>query len=285
MGIIQFANYEKIKIMERQSNPYRQIIINSSLLFISASLIQMTIHELGHMLAGLYYHSKDVSLYHNYVKHDISMLSIPQKIVIAAAGPIIGLCMGIFFHVLCLLNKTRGNIHLFHCYMAAFGYIDFFGYLMVAPFFRNGDTGFIFTSLGFSFWLEIIIAVLGAGFCFIALKKLSASFIELATNAIIDSAEYRRKFANALIQTPMYIGIIGTTLLNLPAPAVLSLIYPICSPFSLMWPYGYLLEENYPNLKMNQDFDTFNKVHYTIYVLFIVSVFINRLLVFGWHVN
>ena len=64
--------------------------------------------------------------------------------------------------------------------MSAFGYIAFGGYLMIAPLFANGDTGFIFNALHFPIWLTIIIALAGVAFMIYTMKILSRYFVELS---------------------------------------------------------------------------------------------------------
>ena len=42
------------------------IIINSSILFIIASTLEMTLHEFGHFFASILVHAQGISIHHNY---------------------------------------------------------------------------------------------------------------------------------------------------------------------------------------------------------------------------
>ena len=64
----------------------RNVIINAIMLFVIATTWQQTLHELGHFVAAIVLHSKDVILYHNYVEHDASSISMASRLIIASAG-------------------------------------------------------------------------------------------------------------------------------------------------------------------------------------------------------
>lgn len=261
----------------------RNITLISTMLFIAATLWQQTIHESGHFIAALLLHSQYVTLYHNYVAHDMSSLDMTSRIVIAAAGPLISLLVGIVFQFICSQFEKRNSLFLFLLYMSAFGYINFGGYLLISPIFTGGDTGFIFQQLGFPIWLSILFALGGVVFLFYCMKMLSHFFVEMASVDILNDDEKRKQFIDALIQYPIYFGIAATVLLNLPAPVFLSLLYPICSPFTLFWGYGYLTNGEYSVAKANKTFDQWTKIQPGVVVFLILSILVNRLLVFGLH--
>ena len=176
-------------------------------------------------------------------------------------------------------------LFLFNLYLAVFGYIAFFGYLMVAPFFTYGDTGYIFQALNFPVWLTVSIAVTGGIVLYFIMRKLIRFFVEMGTGDIIGDKKTRHAFMNSLVQYPLYIGILITTLLDLPSPTVLSLIYPLFSPFSIMWVYGTALTKNYPADHMNTDISSINKIHPGCLILFFLIIAMNRILVYGIVVN
>ena len=261
----------------------RNLIINSTTLFVIATILQMTLHELGHFWVAIAVHSNNIVLFHNYVLEN--SLSLTRSIIVAAAGPVFSLLIGITFNFICLKYRKRNTLFMFFLYMSVFGYINFMGYLMVAPFFVKGDTGFIFDALKFPTWFSLIIAVLGALSLFFILKKLSKFFIEMGTAEIIENRSLRKEFTDSIVQYPLYIGIIITTLLNLPVPVFLSLIYPLCSPFALMWCYGFLLKANYSKENTNKDFNLLNNVQPKLLLILVLVIIMNRLLVFGYHFN
>jgi hypothetical protein len=267
--------------MTKMEMKKRNIIINATMLFVIATLWQQTLHELGHFVAAIVLHSKDVTLYHNYVEHDASSISMTSRLIIAAAGPLISLLSGLLFHFVCANYKQRDILFLFMLFMSSFGYINFGGYLLMSPFFKSGDTGFVFSQLGFPLWLVVSLSVAGAVFLFFSMKKLSKYFVEMASEEIINSQEQRATFIASLIRTPLFLGIIVTVVLNLPVPTFLSLLYPLCSPFTFFWIYGHLLKKNYTNLSANTKLEGFAVIDKSLIVAIIFTVIVNRLLVHG----
>src|SRR5436190_11398665 len=261
----------------------KNLIINSSLLFSIATVATMTLHEGGHFLAAVFVHAKEVALYHNYAIYKIEELSLTAQILTVGAGPLFSLLLGIVFNILCSRYSKRNLFFLFLLYMSAFGYIAFGGYLMIAPLFANGDTGFIFNALHFPIWLTIIIALAGVAFMIYTMKILSRYFVELAPEETINDKSQRRAFFNTLIKFPLYFGVIITTLLNLPVTAFISLCYPLFSPLNLLWSYGYCLDANYPATKANKELTHLCKVSPILIIAFILTIIYNRLLVYGLY--
>lgn len=261
----------------------RNIIINSTMLFVIATICQLTLHETGHFIAAICLHSKDVTLYHNYVQHDLSELSTAARITVASAGPLFSLLLGVLFHIICASYRKRNLRFLFCLFMSAFGYINFGGYLLVAPFFIGGDTGFVFHELGFPLWLIILLAAGGAAFLFFAMKKLSRFFVEMAGGEIVGDAIKRKAFITALVEYPLYTGVVITTLLNLPVVVFLSLLYPLFSPFTLFWGFGYLLKAPYAAPADDKGPDRLNTISPVLIAVLVLTIICNRLLVFGLH--
>jgi hypothetical protein len=264
---------------------YKNIVINSTILFVIASIIEMTFHELGHFIAAILVHAKDVILYHNYVSYNTDGLSLTKTIFIAAGGPLVSLFIGILFHYMCSKQYSRNLLFLFNLYLSVFGYIGFFGYLIIAPVFTYGDTGYICHALNFPIWLTIAIAAIGVIILYLLMRTLIKYFVEMATEEIAITKKHRIPFINSLILYPLLFGIIITTLLNLPIPTLASLIAPICSPFTIMWTYGNALSQKYPTSKMNQDIKPINSIHYKLLIVFVLTVIVNRLLVGGLTIN
>ncbi len=170
---------------------------------------------------------------------------------------------------------------LFCLYLSAFGYIAFFGYLVIAPFFTYGDTGFIFQALGWPLWLTISIAVLAGLVLYAIMRKLIRYFVEMGTAEIAADWQQKRNFLGALIRYPLFIGIVVTVILNLPTPTTLSLIYPLCSPFCLMWGFSKGISTDYSTDSMNHDLASINRIQPLWIGIFALVVLINRLLVYG----
>jgi hypothetical protein len=157
--------------------------------------------------------------------------------------------------------------------------------LLIAPFFTDGDTGYVFKTLGFPIVLTTGIAIAGALILFFIMKSLMQYFVELGSREIIENNETRKKFISSLILIPVFIGIIITTLLNLPTMTVISLIAPICSPFTFLWAYGFALKKKYMTNNYNAQFYSLNKPHSWLYLFFILTIIANRLLVYGIYAN
>ena len=241
----------------------------------------MTIHEFGHFVAAIMVHAKDVVMYHNYVANNNNELSVTKKIIISSAGPMVSFGIGFLFHFICSKLKVRNMFFLFNVYMSAFGYISFFGYLMIAPIFTYGDTGYICAALHFPMWLTIAVALLGMIMLYIVVCKLVKYFVETASQETMIIIELRHPFINSLILVPLLIGITVTTLLNMPIPTFASLIAPLCSPFALMWAYGNALNKNYSTVKMNKDVMPIDRLDYRWIMVLVFIVILNRLLVAG----
>src|ERR1700739_2868056 len=118
-----------------EKTTYRTIVINSTVLFVIASVIEMTLHESGHFVAAILAHAKGVTLHHNYAAYSLDSVSLKKSIFIAGTGPAVSLFIGIIFHFLCSNQSSRGMLFLFNLYIAIFGYVGCFGYVMLSPFF------------------------------------------------------------------------------------------------------------------------------------------------------
>ncbi len=259
----------------------KNIIINAAVLFITAAIIEMTLHELAHFIAAIMVNAKEIALHHNSVSANTEALSLANKIFIKAAGPIVSLLIGILFHYICSKQTKRDMLFLFNLYMCIFGYIGFGGYLMISPLFTYGDTGYIFDALHFPMAVTIAIAMAGIVMLFFLMKNLMKYFVEMATPAIAFDNDLRISLINSILFYPLMIGTIITTLLNFPVPTFASLIAPICSPFTMLWTYGDALKKKYPADNMSKDMTSINHIQYQWLIVFVATAIINRLLVIG----
>ena len=262
----------------------KNLIINSTILLVIASTLEMTLHEFGHFFASILVHAQHISIHHNYTANSNEGLSLISILFIKGAGPIISLLIGSIFHLICYRQTRRNILFLFNLYMSLFGYIGFFGYLIIAPMVAAGDTGYIFYALGFPLWIIIVLALFGAAILYFLINILMKYFIEMGSRKIIENAE-RKEFVRSLILFPLILGLVITTLLNLPVPVFISLIAPVCSPLTLLCGYENALEKNYSLEKANKMFEAFDKPHIWLYFFFILTIIINRLLVTGIYVN
>ncbi len=268
-----------------ETTKLKYLILNSTILFVVAGILEMTLHEFGHYFAAIFVHAKGISIHHNYVSNIDEGLPLKNILIIKGAGPLVSLIIGIFFHIVCSLQKERNVSFLFKLYMAAFGYIGFFGYLMLAPIFTGGDTGYICNALQFPLWLTIGIAVSGGLTLYFLIRALMKYFVEMGSKEILEIKETRISFIHSLLLIPVLFGIPLTTILNLPVVAAISLIAPLFSPFTLLWDYGNALNKNYHLKKTNNHFKKLNRLNFVLILLFILTIIYNRMLVKGIYFN
>ena len=266
-------------------NIFKNIVINSTILFVIAAIAETIMHESGHFIAGILVHAKEVTLFHNYVSDNADNLSLSESIFIKGAGPFVSLFIGVLFHFICSRQKERGLTFLFNLYMSVFGYIGMLGYLMIAPIFTYGDTGYICKALNFPLWLTVTLALAGAFLLYLLMRILVRYFVEMATKEIAETKELRSHFIASLVFYPVLLGIVISTLLNLPVPTFASLIAPICSPFTILWTYRNALSQKYPGDKMSMDITSVNKINYKWVIVFVLTIVVNRYLVTGFSIR
>lgn len=263
---------------------YKYFIANAAMLLILTAILEMTFHEIGHFVTAYFFHAKDLSLHHNFVNYKQDNLLPNQLIIIAAAGPIVSLLLGILFHVVVLNSKKRNKLFVFNLFLSIHGYIGFFGYLMIAPLSINGDTGYIFNALKFPMWLVVGIAILGLIILIKLIKHLNLFLLELAPATILNNLEERKNYVAAIIKYPVYFSVVALMLLNLPVPIWLSLLPPL-SLFVLFSGYGDLLKKTIIQQDERITFLKFNTLQPILMIIFILVILMNRLLTFGLFIN
>lgn len=268
----------------KSSNSYLFVLINSTLIFVIANILATTLHELGHYVAAQYMQAQNVVLHHNYASYSFKGLSVSvyRMIIVNAAGPLVSLLIGAFFHLFSSWKLKKDLVFLFYNYMAYFGYIGFFGYIMIAPFFDEGDTGFIMQALHFPVWAVVIVALTGLVILYKLSAKLTRNFVSMSPAEALESDHARAVFMYILILIPVFLGILFTTLLNLPVVSLLSLLAPILGPLTILWTFNLAIRKDYIGLISNDDFSSINKPSYVTIVILIAVVVMNRMLVDGY---
>jgi hypothetical protein len=260
---------------------YKNLLINSTVFFVTAAVLETILHEAGHFVAG-WLLGGSPTLFHNSVQFAFTENRETSSIISAAAGPLTSLFLGMFFHYNLNQREETNLGTLFNIYMTAFSYIGFFGYLMVAPFFSYGDTGYILHALSFPTWSIYLVAVFGVFMMYILMASLTPHWVSLMHTETADDVQLRRDFIKNLIFLPLLIGIPIYTLCNLPTPTALSLIAPICSPLAILWVYGLYLKSTPYKIPIDTS-ETSNQKLGMVWTAFATVVFItNRLLVFGF---
>ena len=254
------------------------------MLFVIASTLTMTLHEFGHFFASILVHAQQISIHHNYTSNSGFGLSARSTIIIKATGPIISLIIGLLFHFICSRQVKRNILFLFKAYMSIFGYIGFFGYLIIAPFTPGGDTGFVFYSLGFSLWLMIVLAVFGAITLYFLINSMMKYFVEMGSKEIIENKVSREKFIRSLIFFPLIMGIFLTSLMNLPVSVMISLIAPIGGSLTILCGYDNATKKDFHLKNINKNYELLRKLDFQLFVFFFLTIILNRLLVYGIYI-
>lgn len=254
---------------------FRILFINSSLAFVSAFIITTVIHESGHFILYFIFGAQPV-LHHNFVQTLNNSINSNAIIISALAGPVISLVQGIILGTYLVRKPGNSDRYLLLLWMCLLGFINFFGYLMLTPISKKGDTGKVAEMLGISPVIQIIIAVIGIlALISVVIKmgKYFANFIPADTDNI-----RKGKYINSMVMFPIMAGSLVNVLLAFPVPVLLSVIYPATSSYVVLTSYGTILKtEN----KLTSDTDIDKKVPIFLVVVAILAILLNRLLTIG----
>jgi hypothetical protein len=214
------------------------LVINSTILFITAFLLTTILHETAHAIAGWMADSQPI-LHHNYVEHlATSHLSVMQQAEIALAGPLVGLLQGLTCLLLFSVLTRRRRPQLFILWLCVLGFNNFLGYLMTGPLFQAGDIGKIYRLLGTSTAIQIMLAIVAAGALLFMAYKMTRPYLSFANErSWLDTADERKRYSLHILLLPWLFGSIVVTLLYLPVIAIVSIIYPIMSGLVFIYPW------------------------------------------------
>lgn len=208
------------------------LAIDSILILLTATLMATLLHEGAHYATALSFGLK-AEMHHNYVlvaNYD----TLRQKIIVASAGPLFSLVLGLISLLIAALIRPERLTKLFFNWLGIIGFLGFFGYMMIAPIVHTGDTGFVLQALNVPEWLQILTALLSIAIFILFLYKMAPRFAAYKSAGTFDKMET----ANQLFTFPIYALVIFGTLLNLPAPYWESLLPAICVPFSFFTIFG-----------------------------------------------
>jgi len=250
------------------------VILNATIAFVIVAILSMTLHEAGHFLASVSIGYPAI-LHHNYVQHSEEPIQV--RLISSAAGPLTSLLIAVVFHCLVQRRSFMGITALTMIYMSMLSYAGFFGYLAIAPFYAYGDTGFILRTLACPVWLIVVMALAGVAAAFFVIRSFGIHLVALMDEATATDLHTRKKALYDLIFFPLFLGMIVTTLLNLPAPTPLSLIAPLTSPLMILWPFRHYA--TVPGVYYTGNH--LQKLSVAGIILLAVVVVINRLLVPG----
>lgn len=251
------------------------ILFNSTLAFIAAFILTTVFHEFGHFISYLAFGAHP-ELYHNSVQIPEQTLGILPLIISAMAGPVFSLIQGIIFALVLSRKRQNDDKKLFFLWLSLFGFINFFGYLMLTAFSSVGDTGVVAELLRLPDFIRILISIMGVSVLIMLVFRLANFFSDFIPAGIPVSV--RRKYMNNIMFYPILIGSVVNTILAFPIPVILSAIYPATSSFVVISAYGRILKTEKASAG-NSMVETHKSVF--LPVLTVALILLNRLLTCG----
>jgi len=265
----------------KTTDHYFFLFFNSAVLFISSNLLIVLLRESAHFIMALLLNATDIRMYHNGVSYYSASVSDLNNLLINGAGPIISLLLGIVFQAMCLHRLKKDLVFMFMNYMAIFGYISFFGYIIIAPFSSENSIGYIMHLLDVPLWLVFTVAGLSIPILYTLMFRLTRNFVAMCPFEALEIRYARLRMMLILILYPLIIGIPITTLLNLPAASNTHWIIALTWPTAILWTFPQSIHKDYLNVISNSDFEGLNRFNVYPLILFIIVAGINRLLAFG----
>jgi hypothetical protein len=200
----------------------------STMMFVLAFCVTTMLHEFAHGFVSLALGGRAV-VYTTYVRH--GPLAPRQRALTSAAGPLTSLLQGVVA-VLALPESGPATVRLFVLWLALHGFVNFFGYLITAPFEPTADVGKILGIVGGGRRTAFGILAIGLA-ANIAIGVLSArSLLELAPGQDSLSPGVARSLHMLLIAVaPWIVGAFVVTFVRRPAPHRASMRYPFFSGF------------------------------------------------------
>jgi hypothetical protein len=254
---------------------YKNVLVNSTLAFVSAFFITTLFHEFGHFLSYLLY-GANPTLYHNYVSIPEQQLSLSVKIVSALAGPVFSLIQGTVFALLLNVYSKNSAGRLLMLWLSLLGFVNFFGYLMITPLSTGGDTGKVAELIQIGFIYRVLIAVIGIGILIYLVKRIGIRFSEFIPVDLDKST--KRKYVYHIMFYPIILGSIIDTIFAFPLPAWVSALYTATSAFVIMISFGSIVNAQVPGGTTS---DIAEKFYRSLLYLVLVCIGINRLLTMG----
>jgi hypothetical protein len=247
----------------------KSLAINSILIVISSSIIGTILHESAHYVAAYYLHLNP-ELHHNYVRPLVENGTQQQYAIMAAAGPLFSLIFGIIVMFVSIKYMKPSLLKLFMTWLGMGSILGLFGYLLISPIAKEGDTGRVFDYLGVPIYLSVAIAVVSFIYINYLFSRYVNQFVFYKNNPIFDKNETQRQLFNY----PIYASIIIMTLLSFPIITWISLLPTIFMPMTYFRTRG-----EYRKLKLTDADLTIDKISIPLIVLTILTIILFRYLV------
>jgi hypothetical protein len=212
------------------------LAINATVAYLVAFLLTTMLHELAHALVGLALGARP-TLYHNHVASGVA-LPAAAAIAVKLAGPIVSLAQAVALTAVVVRRPRRDVAQLVLLWAMVLGYNNFLGYLLTGAFTASGDVGSAARLAGLPFAAILAVSVAGAAAQLVVIWFLRRPFLSFAfEEAQLATAAGRKRVMLHALMLPWLVGSILFTLLSLPSPAIISLVYPLSSgmPFIMPW--------------------------------------------------
>lgn len=218
----------------------RALILNASCLYITAYLATIVLHEIGHAVVSLALGGRPV-LYNTSVQNTNHLLPAAALVLIAAAGPVVSLLQGLALLALLRRRPPAGPWGLFWLYAGVFGVINFFGYLLITPLVKGGDTGQLAALLHVPTAVQWVVALLSLYLLIKLIGSTAPLFLRLLPTEAQAHLPARVAGLRGLILWPWLAGSVVLVLLALPAPHPAVIANMFMSPLVLRRAYANAL--------------------------------------------
>jgi hypothetical protein len=219
--------------------------VSSTVAFVGAFTLTTLLHELGHFVSYLAFGGRPV-LYFNRVEADDSTISLTGVVVSAMAGPVVSLVQGLLCAWWVRARGLNRRLDLFVQWLALFGFINVFGYLMLTPLSAVGDTGKVAGLLGVPTWLSVLISVAGIALLLVTVIRQDTHFRGFLHGE--PGTRERARWINALVFVPIVAGSVVNVAFAFPIPAVLSAVYPATSSLTVLAGFAAMQQVRRPEL-------------------------------------
>jgi len=155
-------------------------LIQSATAYGAAALITVTLHEFAHgftaVLLGL------APTVYGLHEEDVANTGAPAALI-AAAGPVVSLILGLLFLALHKRMRGQGFGRYLAMWLGLLGIAVFTGYLMTAPFYKQGDVYKVLSSLGLVSPIALAASLVLGGIGIVLLARMGLPCLLSLTNS------------------------------------------------------------------------------------------------------
>jgi hypothetical protein len=210
------------------------------LAFVLAALVNSTVHELAHAIAGLA-QGKAATLTPFSVGYDFEG-TVSQQATVTAAGPLFSLVLGLGLMVLGR-SMGKGLLRLFVLWLSFISAMNFVGYLVIAPFAGVGDTGRLLELLQAPGWVYVVLAVVGVAGQF-GLAYLFAGQVRRYTTTLTEERQlafYPWIFGTAIVMVLTLMEVLAFGV----EPAVMIVVVSYSFAVAIFAPMQFIFHERF----------------------------------------